>query len=100
MDWSDKNKWIEEVMTSVDGIQPVTVRSDIYEEVVNRIKVNNAHRNNIRSLLPRIAAAAALLLVINALSVYHATIKNKVAAHTNVYQNINEQITNLSEGSF
>ncbi|PQJ12282.1 hypothetical protein CJD36_000550 [Flavipsychrobacter stenotrophus] len=96
MDQPDKNIWVNEVMDSLAGMQRVPPPHGMYEGVMSRVRTS---RNNLRVLLPRVAAAAVLLLAVNIFSVYHAT-KAKQTTQTGVYQLVDEQISNLSEGSF
>lgn len=97
MDQPDKNIWVDEVMDSLAGMQRVAAPAGMYEGVMSRIARN---KNNIRILLPRVAAAAILLLAVNIASVYHAANKAGTAEKQGVYQVIDEQISNLSEGTF
>ena len=97
MDQPDKSIWVDEVMDSLAGMQRVPAPHGMYEGVMSRVRTS---RNNLRVLLPRVAAAAVLLLAVNIFSVYHATNKAKQTTQTGVYQLVDEQISNLSEGSF
>lgn len=99
MDRSEKDKWIEEVMGSLEGMQRVPARADMYDSVMNRIRTGKGGKTY--SLLPRIAAAAAvLLLAVNVASVFHATHKRNTATpDKGVYNMVDEQIAEL-ETSF
>lgn len=92
MEQQDKNKWVDEVMHSLDGMQRANPKTDIYAGMMQRMR---AGKGNIRALLPKVAAAAVLLLVVNIASAYHATQKTKEAARQGVYQTIDEQISIL-----
>ncbi len=93
----EKDIWVDEVMDSLSGMQRLSARTDMYEGIITKIKSN---RSNLRVLLPRVAAAAILLLAVNILSVYHAASKAKAEQQTGVYEVVNEQISNLTESSF
>jgi hypothetical protein len=99
MDRSGKDKWIDEVMGSLDGMQRVPAPSGMYDGVMARIRAGRGSKTY--SLLPRIAAAAAvLLLAVNVASVFHATSRGRTAAQDKgVYNMVNEQISEL-ESSF
>ena len=95
MDRSGKDKWIDEVMSSLDGLQRVPAPAGLYDGVMSRVRSGNG--NKIHSLLPRIAAAAAiLLLAVNVASVFHATHKSKpVSSGKGVYNMVDDQISEL-----
>ncbi len=99
MDRSEKDKWIDEVMGSLDGMQRVPASAGMYDGVMARIRTGKVTKTY--SLLPRIAAAAAiLLLAVNVASVFHATRKGgQQAAGKGVYNMVDEQISEL-ETSF
>ena len=97
MDQPDNNIWVDEVMDSLAGMQRIPAPVGMYERVMNRVKGN---KNNIRALLPRVAAAAILLLAINLASVYRAANTAKESHQKGVYEVVDEQISNLSEESF
>lgn len=95
MDRSAKDKWIDEVMNSLEGMQRVPASAGMYDGVMARIRSGRGSKTY--SLLPRIAAAAAiLLLAVNVASVFHATHKNKQAmSEKGVYNMVDEQISEL-----
>ena len=100
---TDKNLWVDEVMESLNGLQRVKGNPDMCDNVLRRINDNKRNNDKVRVLMPRIAAAAVLLLVINIASMIHATHIANSASKTQqqgVYQAVNESISSLSEDSF
>lgn len=97
MNNAEKNIWVDEVMNSLNGMQRAAVPANMYDGVMQRIRQGH-NGGDIRRLLPRIAAAAILLLAVNIASVYHATHKATTVSagdRQNVSQVIDEQLTDL-----
>lgn len=95
MDQTGKNIWADEVMDSLAGMQRVASPANMYEKVMGRVKNG---RGNARRLMPAIAAAAVVLLVVNIASVFHAANTRKAAQQQGVSQVIDDQINSLADG--
>lgn len=88
-------QWIDEVMNSLNGVQRIPANPLLYDKVMAAINTRK-QGNNIKILLPRIAAVAVLLLVINAFSIVHYTKKVNQPTGQNLYQVVNEEFTSLA----
>ena len=98
----EREQWVNEVMDSIQGMQRIAADPLMYDKVMNRIN-NPAGRRNVRVLFTRVAAAAALLLLVNIASVLHATHAAKATQgiqQKGVYDEVSESMDILSEDSF
>lgn len=96
----EKDIWIDEVLDSTKGIvRPAA--PDMHSRIMERIaKSSGARRIGRRRLLPRIAAAAAVLLLVNALSIIHHTRKQRQVSEISLYEVVNQELGSLAEGNF
>lgn len=78
----DKNGWVNEVMSSIQGIQPAQPPVGLYEKTIARI--NNPAKVKIITLpVKQWAAAAILLLALNVGSAIYAIEQDKKHTFTN-----------------
>lgn len=98
---AEKEKWIEETFSSLEGVQQVHVSASLHEKIVDRSLYDNAVKVRVVKLFPRIAAAAALLLVVvNVLSVLHFTKNTTVKEKHEVYEDVQHQLKTLTDDSY
>ena len=97
---ANKDKWVDEVLESLNGMQRIPASPNMYENVMNRIATSKQVGSNSSVLIKRVAAAAILLFVINLASILHVSHKKSTPQQTNIYQVVNEQVGYLSEDSY
>ena len=96
----DNDKRLEAAMNSLKGMQRMPADPLMYDKVMNRLAESTIKRNKMRALLPRVAAAAVILLVINVATILHFTKKAAPAEPTDISQVITEDMRSLSENNF
>ncbi len=98
---TNNEKWVNEVMDSLTGIQRAPASPHMYDNVMRRVGQGKPGSGSSSSLVfKRVAAAAILLFVINLASIIHLSHKTKAVQHQGVYQAVSDEISYLSEDSY
>jgi hypothetical protein len=85
MDKHAANNWVNEVMNSLEGIQPLPGDPLLYNKVNQKLAGYNYPKQIKQSWLPGIAAAAAILILINTLSIIHFKKQSGSFSNTDTY---------------
>ena len=96
----DNDKQLEAALNSLEGMQRMPADPLMYDKVMSRLAEGTMKNNKVRILLPRIAAAAAVLILINVASIFHFAHKPAAAEHNDISQVITEDMSALSDNNF
>jgi|GEM_PF-1743669 len=99
----EQNDALERAMNSLQGLKRPPADPAMYDKVIQRLATETTSKSSkVRWLTPRIAAAAAvLLLVVNVASVVHVARKHRATATSvTVTQAISDDINSLSDANF
>ena len=96
---SSNNKHIDEAMNSLTGMRCMPADELMYDKVMNKLAIAMTTTEKVRILLPRLAAAAVLLIIINIASIVHFT-RNSVHQNKSLSQVITEDMSASSESNF
>lgn len=88
----NKEQWIDEVLNSASGLQRQALPNKARDHI---FKARNTRQIAISSniSLPKIVAAAAVIILINTLSIMHYRSKHENADKQTVYEVLEEQLS-------
>ena len=97
----DKEKSIEDALNSLQGMQRMPADPAMYDKVMRRMANATDSTRKKQLILPRVAAAAVVLLLVNIASIIHFAKKESAPVQQQgISQVISEDISALSENNF
>jgi hypothetical protein len=86
----EADKWINDVLSSVDGIKPVEANPFLYEKILNRMqKAGRMEAVFTRRMIMRLSVGFAILLLINLISLRQYRSGNRSMNQTSLYSEYN-----------
>ncbi len=100
MNAEGKEKWVSDVMDSLDGLQRPAYNHELYANVMKSVAKRSSQAGS--AIVRRLAVAASLLLVVNVASVVkysqHATATSQ--SSTDINQSISSQLSDFNGSGF
>lgn len=91
MQGKNSGDWINEVMNSLEGIQPVAADQLLFRKVEGRLKKSTVKVQQ-NSWMPRVAVAMAIIVALNVFSIVHARNTQSSTNGNDAYQMVSDAL--------